>query len=583
MFSQQSTLAKNPVPALHDSCEKFLNWVQPLLSTEEFINTTEVVKKFIASDGEGEKLQAALIKQANNEQSAHWYCATWLELYLNGRYPLPINSNVFYYLKSKLDPHTFSQSQIAAALITVVLEFNQLIQNETLSVDRQKGQPLCMLQYKKLFSSTRIAQKQQDKLVISAKQKHIVVLYKANIFKLTVINEAGVSHSFLEIENALQQILQDDTKGENIGILTTQARDKWAEGRVELQQISATNGTQLKIIEQALFTLSLDSSSPAQLIDTSKMLLHGDGQDRYFDKSLQFIVFKNGKTGVNFEHTGMDGSVMLRLITHIYDNIDKYPRDKVQHAELKATKLTFQLNEKLHTRLEAASKTFATAISDTQTRIINFTQFGKNRIKTFKVSPDAFIQIALQLAEYKHYGRCSSAYEAIMTRSFSQGRIDVLYTVSSESKAFIEQFENQHIDKQTKITLLRKAAQKHITRAAECRQGMGVHTHFLALINRFNQQGKQLNINTMPALFSDKGYQTLTHNIICTSTTTDYGVEIAGYGPVVEDGYGIRYFNRADSICFNITSRRQNQDNLDLMVQYIEHALTEMALLMADS
>ena len=582
MFSLQDTLAKSPIPSLQNSCNKLLEWTEPLLTQQEWLNTKEIVAQFISPGGEGDKLQNSLVNWVGNENIANWTAPVWVDLYLTGRYPLVINSNVFYYLKSKLKRNDFSQSQIASALIMCVYDFNMSIEKEELSIDRQKDQPLCMAQYKNLFSAMRIPKKGKDELAVSSGKKHIVVLFKEHIFKLDIVNAEGEVCSFSAIEAALQEILNVTTPGQNIGILTTMQRDEWADSRTALVNIDQKNETQLKYIEEAIFALSLDENSPEQLIDTSQMLLHGDGKDRYFDKSLQFIVFKNGKTGVNFEHTGMDGSVLLRMIGHIYDNIDKFPEDKKVSSVPTAEQLTFQLDSQLTASLDNASKAFAHAVANTQTRLLNFSLFGKNQIKAFKVSPDAFVQVALQLAEYRLYGKCTSAYEAIMTRGFLEGRIDVLYTVSAQSLAFIKNIHNEECSKQTKIDFLRKAAEKHITRANECRLGQGIHTHLLGLISRFEKEGHDLGITELPEIFTDKGYQTLVHNIVCTSTTSEYGVELAGYGPVVEDGYGIRYFNRSDSIFFNITSRTENKDNLDLMVKYIEESLIEMAEIMRD-
>lgn len=40
-------------------------------------------------------------------------------------------------------------------------------------------------------------------------------------------------------------------------------------------------------------------------------------------------------------------------------------------------------------------------ISDVDLQVVTFTDFGKNIPKSFKLSPDGFIQIAIQLAYYK--------------------------------------------------------------------------------------------------------------------------------------------------------------------------------------
>lgn len=39
-----------------------------------------------------------------------------------------------------------------------------------------------------------------------------------------------------------------------------------------------------------------------------------------------------------------------------------------------------------------------------QMNVLNFTGYGADAIKTFKISPDAFVQMALQLAVFKMTG-----------------------------------------------------------------------------------------------------------------------------------------------------------------------------------
>ena len=576
-FSLQHTLPTSPIPSLIESCNKLIEWTEPLLSQQEWMKTKEVVAQFIRTGGDGDTLQYALQNWSNTEKITNWTGSVWFDGYLKARHPLVINSNVFYYLKSRLHRNNFTQSQIASALVRSVFKFKLLIDNGELSIDTQKGQPLCMAQYKNLFSATRLPQKGMDALAITTAKKHIIVLCKDHIFTLDIINGEGIC-SFTEIEAALTQILATSERGQNIGILTTMHRDAWANSRIAL--LDQNNSAQLKLIEEAVFALCLDENSPDTTVETSQMLLHGDGRNRFFDKSLQFIVFKNGKTGVNFEHTGMDGSPMLNLIGYLYDNTEIPPVGTMGTPVIPPEPLTFDLDTKLTETLVQAGVDFSIALKDIQTRVLQFSPFGKNQIKKFNISPDAFVQIALQLAEYKLYGKCYSAYEAIMTRSFREGRIDVLYTVSEESIAFIKNIHDENCAPQTTIDSLRKAAKKHGSRAMECRTGYGIHTHLAGLMNRFYAEGENLGIASLPEIFTDKGYQTLLHTVVCTSTTSEYGLELAGYGPVVEDGYGIRYFTREDSLCFNLTSRTDIGDNLDLMVQYIESSLIEMGELM---
>ena len=52
-------------------------------------------------------------------------------------------------------------------------------------------------------------------------------------------------------------------------------------------------------------------------------------------------------------------------------------------------------------RIEAALSFAKEQIDDLDLHILQHTEFGKGDIKKCKISPDAFIQMALQLAYYK--------------------------------------------------------------------------------------------------------------------------------------------------------------------------------------
>ncbi|MGF1682496.1 choline/carnitine O-acyltransferase [Photobacterium minamisatsumaniensis] len=586
-FSRQTELPILPVPDLNKTCRKFIQWAEPFLTEAEKGQTQKVVDRFLQPHGEGEILQNKLTEWSNLHTNMNWSEQAWRDIYLESRSSLVINNNVFYYLKSKLDEKIYSQGAIAAALIGSIYNFISLVDEKKLTVDMQKDMPLCMNQYNNLFSATRIAQQETDEIKVSSSRKHIVVMHNQRIYKLDILDEQGCIRPMRAIETDLDYILSCSESGQNVGVLTTLPRNDWAEIRSDLLKGSENNKESMAIIEDAAFALCLDENNPEEITEVSKQLLHGDGRDRYFDKSLQFIVFKNGKTGINFEHTDVDGSVMLRLIGYIYDTIDKHVSDRSNMSieekrtlALKAQGIEFDLDNTLIQAIQVATDEFYQHAANTQTQVLDFTQFGKNQIKQFGVSPDAFVQLALQLAEHKLYGKCYSAYEAVMTRAFLYGRIDVLYTVSPESMLFIQNIRNPDCSHQTKVNSLVEAARVHIARAKECRFGHGVYTHLLALKYCYKTIGRDAAIDTLPELFTDKGYQALTRSVVCTSTTSEYGVELAGYGPIVDEGYAIRYFKRDDSIRFNMTSRTDMQEKLKLMRLYTEQSLIEMADLM---
>lgn len=580
-FQYQNDLSKLPIPDLEDTCDKFLEWVQPLLTQNQFHKTQKIVSEFVSKDGQGLKLQGAFVEYVEKNQLANWAAPLWEDVYLKPRIPLIVEGNVFYLMKRKTDLN-LNQIEFAAKIIISALKFKDLIDKEKLTVDMQNGKPICMEQYKRIFSSTRIPQKQLDVLVKDPSGKHILVLYKENMFLVDVINQSNEIKTYGQIKGALEEIINQDVQGQGVGILTSMGRDQWAQARENLFNIDPINRENLKKIENAIFAVCLDDSSPKTLEEASRNMLYGNGKNRWYDKSIQFIITKNGFVGINMEHTGVDGSPMSKVIQYLYDELDKSLKEETGGEIKKPESLHFILRNDLQKTLENATKKFKDVAFDHEIRVKIFNNFGTNTIKTFRVSPDAFIQLAIHLAQYRLYGKCLSTYEPVMTRNFLHGRIEVMYTVSKESLKFVESMLLDSYNKEEKRNLLKEATQKHTHRVHECQQGRGIVGHFMALFDIYQRFGKRLGIDSTPKVFIDEGYKRLTHSTICTSTTSPNGLLLAGYGPVVEDGFSLRYIKDKEEIRFNLVSKKYKKKEMEKLIYYLEESLKEMAQLMDD-
>ena len=62
-----------------------------------------------------------------------------------------------------------------------------------------------------------------------------------------------------------------------------------------------------------------------------------------------------------------------------------------------------------------------------------------------KVSPDAYMQICLQLAYYRLHRQFAPTYETASTRKFSHGRTETCRSLSSELVEFIRLFESPQV------------------------------------------------------------------------------------------------------------------------------------------
>lgn len=181
-----------------------------------------------------------------------------------------------------------------------------------------KSYPLDMSQYSSLFNSTRIPQRGKDILQRFPAGKHIIVLKNGHFFTVNVINQDGSIREPQEILALLSHVHQMQlTRPEHsIAVLSAQARDKWADVREDLW--ADGNHDQLHAIDSALFVLCLDDDDSLKPTDLCKSLLHGDGFNRWFDKSFSFIVQKSGLAALQFEHSWGDGVAVLRLMEEVH-------------------------------------------------------------------------------------------------------------------------------------------------------------------------------------------------------------------------------------------------------------------------
>ncbi len=97
-------------------------------------------------------------------------------------------------------------------------------------------------------------------------------------------------------------------------------------------------------------------------------------------------------------------------------------------------------------------------------------------------------------------------------------------------------------------TDLLTASKKHIERIIECKNGFGIDRHLFGLkkIYEANYPDKKL-----PEIFNTPSYKSITANYISTSTSNSLGLVYAGYGPVLNNGYAMRYLiYEMNYICF---------------------------------
>lgn len=113
---------------------------------------------------------------------------------------------------------------------------------------------------------------------------------------MPVYNKNGEIINAKILSQQLQQIANSEKEfGLPLGLLSTDSRDNWAAAYAELMK-SSTNAKSIKIIQQSLFTVSLDEIIPFSKDNVYNVLglqlIHGGGTsknsaNRWMDKTIQ--------------------------------------------------------------------------------------------------------------------------------------------------------------------------------------------------------------------------------------------------------------------------------------------------------
>lgn len=563
-FFFQPMLPKLPVPDFNQTCDKFITSMRPLLSEEDFMNLLTAMISF--KEKEGPILQNRLLQKAQSEEN--WLKEIWQNLaYLQNRIPIAVNVNC--YATDRKDLPTTNRVARASNLIHYVLSFYESVWNETLRPQYLQDMiPICMNGYKQLFSATRIPGDQIDHLQTYPESRHIIVIRKGNFYKLDAFAPDSDGKERLltvtEIHSILEPLIAETETSEadssRVAVFTAQKRDYWAKIRNRLVEIPE-NKESLEIVESAIAMFSFDDESPKTIEENGMLTQTGSGMNRWFDK-INFPIFENAKVGVNFEHGAGDGTLPARMWEYFLQN-EKYNRDGGIIAE-KSKKKKLPTPQRLSWKLEDFENDLDYSMEEFKKLAGSFElcvispEYGKGLIKKKRLSPDGFIQMALQLAYYRLCQKIPKTYESASTRLFHDGRTETIRPVSEFSAQWVRSMQSERATREQKIMLLRKAVQYQTQNKIDASTGKGWDRHLLGLF------AMSLELQMSPALFQDKSFwmkDTLSTSQTPTNYTNHWTLETScmggGFFATCPEGYGVSYMIYGDDLIkFHVSSNK---------------------------
>ncbi|NWR98689.1 CLAT acetyltransferase, partial [Motacilla alba] len=588
-------MPKLPVPPLQQTLHMYLQCMKHLVPEEQFKKTKAIVEKFGIAGGLGESLQQML--EERSEKTINWVFNYWLDdMYLNNRLALPVNSSPAIVFARQYFKDINDQLRFAANLISGVQDYKALLDTHALPTDFSRGQlsghPLCMKQYYGLFSSYRLPGLTKDTLVaqksnVMPEPEHIIVACNNQFFVLdVVINFRRLSEGdlFTQLQKIAKMAENEEEMLPPIGLLTTDGRTEWAEARMTLMKDS-TNRDSLDMIERCICLVCLDSPSGVELNNTNMALqmLHGggyhkNGANRWYDKPMQFVVGRDGLCGTVCEHSPFDGIVMVQcaeyLLRHMKESSKKLVRaDSV--SELPAPRrLRWKCSPDIQTHLASAAEKLQRAVENLDFTAYKFEHYGKEFIKKQKISPDAYIQVALQLAFYRCHGRLVPTYESASLRRFDEGRVENIRSATSEAFAFVKAMagDNAAVLDSEKMQKFKDAIAAQTNYSVLAVTGMAIDNHLLGLREVAREHFKEL-----PEIFTDETYLTSNRFILSTSQVPTTMEMFCCYGPVVPNGYGACYNPQPEHLLFCISSFKEcKETSSGMFAKAVEESLLAM-------
>ncbi len=566
-FGNEDRLPRVPVPTLEDSGRRFLEWCAPLLTPEELAETEAAVAEFLA--GPGPALQARLEEYDRSPGVRSWLDTFWPYRYLGRRDRIALNANFFFLFQDS----PLGQVERAAELTASAVDYKLKLDGQLVPPVLLRGTPQSMVQHQYLFSATRIPGELLDtsRTRFPSPERHIVVFVKGTPFRMDVLTEDGRPYSPAQLADGLRAILKDDHVADvPAGPLTTKARAEWAASRAAL--LEAGNAGALETIETALFCVCLDDFTPADALEAGDRLLYGD--NRWYDKAVSLIVFEDGTAGINVEHCELDGTTILGFTDALLSGSreEREPADGVPGYEV----VEFALTDALREDARAAREAFKAYADATATTTVSF-DFGANRAKELGMSPDAFAQMAYQLAHRRAKGLTGATYESIATRQFQNGRTEAMRVVTPEVVRFADVLTSD-APAEDKREAFRAAAAKHVARAKECQAGDAPEQHLweLQLI------GKRGGDTGTPALYTSPGWLKMRDDYLSTSSAPSVHIQYFGFGSTSPQCIGIAYVLLPDRWNIYLSTPKHVSAEMDRFAGELTKAVAELQELLAE-
>ncbi len=581
-------LMRQPIPPLTDTLTACMRSVSPLLNGMQRLKAKLMLDLYGAAQAKQQQRLLALAR----EQSTNWCAEGLTRMWLSCRGGLPFTNN--YVLLLQDDPQADSLSGRAARLMVAALTLHQRVHDRQLVPDMAANLPLAMEQYRRCFATHRLPRAECDEMVTVDGTHHVAVLANGQVYCVAVDQRHGPL-AVKAVQDALDQIIGDtgillENDQTAPSLFSALPRGEWAQVRTTLCK-DEHNSQALSILEKALFVLCLDNgAAPGSLSGISATLRDGNHFNRYYDKSMQIIVMENGKAGLCFERAAVDGSVALGFAARLQQTSVALAADEAvddtARARIRTRAVPWRVSPELTRRLQRARQTIAEARNQRGIESWVSTGIGARGLKALQLSPDATVQLALQVAIAEVTGRPLNIVEPVQTRHFAGGRMDFIAPVTAEAVAAVEALRSADGNAYRSAAAVRRALKAHQNLVLRAKSGRGLMAHLLALnaVQSADDAHKGWGLHDWQhGVFShlDKGLKMLARQDVLASNGSGFE-GVTAFGPIGPRPHmiSIGYVIGDDQITFDLRADGRFNAHGRALRGAIENALRKISKLL---
>ena len=207
--------------------------------------------------------------------------------------------------------------------------------------DRARSDPLCMAQYYRVMTSYRQPAREQDKQISSgteSKEREVVVVGRRGHWYSLQVKTNKRWASLEEIYSGLMDLWErsegeaEADQDQRLAYLTSTDRNSWADSFSHLTK-QQQNSDNLKVMADSLMLVCLDeetqNSSDGQrsLKEMFRQMMTGggsryNGSNRWYDKTVQLVVTRDGVSGICYEHSASEGIVVIQLLENVIKDLE---------------------------------------------------------------------------------------------------------------------------------------------------------------------------------------------------------------------------------------------------------------------